>query len=239
MLTVQEPSLRLPYPLPKRKQSLPTHLSVTRQPSSQSEYKEIPLKGEDSEIFAEQLTRQQQVRPPIPIHLPLVPKRSHSLPGIARHKTARPFYVNVNVDNICDKCPVTGSSECHLGSPLVDNKQQITDQSNNNDSPPKVGKRSHSLLHSHRNRVQIDANIETIQDPEPNTNFSQHFYINHGPSPRVYQSLTPVTLENQPLYSRPGSPTDHSYQPPIIRLMDQKDQYHLPIAVSLNSLNEV
>lgn len=89
--------------LRNERQTLPTHLSVARQPSANSEYKELSLKEENQTTT--NLAHNSNLT-----HLPLSHQKSASLPKLSHKKEkSRPYYVNVSDVTIHLNNPVCSS----------------------------------------------------------------------------------------------------------------------------------
>ena len=153
MLTVNELTLN------KQRQTLPSHLSVVRQPSANSEYTELPLKEENENLNQSAHT-----------HPPLSYKKSNSLPSLFESSNF-PYYANI------------ADISLHMGNQY--SSSYIKQKAEISDGVP---------------RIEDQFIYLSINDSD------EHYYINHNPrtSLKIYQSLTPDTLEEQTLYSRPG-----------------------------------
>ena len=231
-IQLQAPTIRVSEPLlptphfnkqkNKHKNSLPAHLTVSRQPSNESDYREMPnleMDEKSSAINGIKMAKMQH-KP----HLPVKPKRSRSLPGVSEHQTSpKPTESN-------------RLSDSSYNPPVLMRRNNYHDQAIQSEAPPKVNERSYSLPHNRTHRLQQSITITELIDSNRNEDPDSHIYVNHGSS-RDYQALNPETL-NFPVYSRPLSLSDdeddreetlHLYQPPKKDNMDKINQYQKPV----------
>ena len=227
-IKVSEPILPTPHfneCKNKHKNSLPAHLTVSRQPSNESDYKEMPNLEMDEKSSAKNGIKmaKMQHKP----HLPVKPKRSRSLPSVSQHQTSsKP----TESDHLSDSS---------YNPPVFTRRNNYHDQPIQTEAPPKVNERSYSLPHNRTHRLQQSITITELLDSNRNEDPDSHIYVNHGTvsSSKNYQALNPET-QNFPVYSRPLSFSDeeddreeilHLYQPPKKENMDKINHYQKPV----------